>query len=159
MSSSALPTPATAGEAAPAAERTSPGGRRGRRLVATLASLLGVVPFGLLVTFFLAIPTLVVVIGSFLDAVNRFTLANIEGLAEDVVVQAYVRSIWISALTAIVGAALGALLALFAGVFIAIGAGHLLPEAQTHRPGVAPALVGLAAVGAAIVMVVRSVVG
>jgi hypothetical protein len=32
-------------------------------------------------------------------------------------------------------------------VFIAIGAGHLLPEAQMHRPGVAPALVGLATIG------------
>jgi putative spermidine/putrescine transport system permease protein len=111
VSSSALPTPARVGEAASAAVETSPGGRRGRNLVATLASLLGVVPFGLLVTFFLAIPTLVVVIGSFLDADNRFTLANIQGLTNDVVVEAYWRSIWISALTAAVGAVLGALLA------------------------------------------------
>jgi putative spermidine/putrescine transport system permease protein len=111
MSSSALPTPTAMGEAVPAAAETTPGGRRGRRLLSTLASLLGVVPFGLLVTFFLAIPTLVVVIGSFLDADNRFTLANIQGLAEDVIVQAYWRSIWISAFTAVVGAVLGALLA------------------------------------------------
>jgi ZIP family zinc transporter len=57
------------------------------------------------------------------------------------------------------GSVLGALLALFAGVFIAIGAGHLLPEAQMHKPGLAPALVGLAALGALVVLLVRSVLG
>ena len=87
------------------------GGRRARRLASGVGALLGVVPFGLLVTFFLVVPTLVVVIGSFLDADNRFTLANVQGLTEDVVVRAYLRSIWISAVTAGVGAALGALLA------------------------------------------------
>jgi putative spermidine/putrescine transport system permease protein len=111
VSSSALPAAASVDAATPATEATSPGGRRGRRLAAAAASLLGVMPFGLLVTFFLAIPTLVVVIGSFLDADNRFTLANVQGLAEDVVLQAYSRSIWISAVTAVVGAVLGALLA------------------------------------------------
>jgi hypothetical protein len=44
-------------------------------------------------------------------------------------------------------------------VFIAIGAGHLLPEAEQHRPGVAPALVGLAALGAVVVVVVRTLLG
>ena len=111
MSSSALPAAAAPNEAAPATEVTTSGGRRGRRVTATAASLIGVVPFGLLVTFFLAIPTLVVIIGSFLDADNRFTLANVRGLADDVVLQAYWRSIWISAVTAVVGALLGALLA------------------------------------------------
>ena len=83
------------------------GGRRGRRLVRHAAALLGVVPFALLVTFFLVIPTLVVVIGSFLDVNNRFTLANVRGLGEDVVVQAYARSLWISAVTAVLGAVFG----------------------------------------------------
>jgi putative spermidine/putrescine transport system permease protein len=111
VTSEAASAPAVRDRAVPAVVGTSRGGRRGRRLVATAASLLGVVPFGLLVTFFLVIPTLVVVIGSFLDADNRFTLANVRGLTEDVVVQAYVRSLWISAVTAVVGAVLGALLA------------------------------------------------
>jgi ZIP family zinc transporter len=53
-------------------------------------------------------------------------------------------------------AVLGLLLAWFAGVFIAIGAGHLLPEAQHHDRRAAPLLVGLATVGAAIVLAVRS---
>ena len=50
---------------------------------------------------------------------------------------------------------LGLLLAAFAGVFVAIGAGHLLPEAQHQRPLQAPPLVLLAALGAALVIVIR----
>ena len=96
-----------------AGRRPAGAGRRpiARRLAAQAAPLLGVVPFGLLVTFFLVVPTLVVVIGSFLDGDDRFTLGNVQGLTEDVVVRAYARSIWISGVTALVGAVLGALLA------------------------------------------------
>lgn len=50
---------------------------------------------------------------------------------------------------------LGLLLASIAGEFIAIGAGHLLPESQHRDPRRGPALVALAAVGAALVLVVR----
>lgn len=63
----------------------------------------------------------------------------------------------LSLLVAISPATLGFLLAGFAGVFLAIGAGHLLPEAQHREPGRGPALVALAAVGAVIVLVIRSV--
>ena len=55
-------------------------------------------------------------------------------------------------------AVLGLMLAWFAGVFIAIGAGHLLPEAQHHDAKAAPMLVGLSAVGAGIVVAVRVLV-
>jgi ZIP family zinc transporter len=55
--------------------------------------------------------------------------------------------------------ALGLLLAWFAGVFIAIGAGHLLPESQHERPDEASVLVGLAAVGAILVVVIRAIGG
>ena len=54
---------------------------------------------------------------------------------------------------------LGLLLAWFAGVFIAIGATHLLPESQHHRPADGPLLVGLSALGAAVVIVVRLLAG
>jgi len=47
------------------------------------------------------------------------------------------------------------LLAAFAGIFIAIGAGHLLPEAQHQKPLQAPPLVLLAAFGAALVVAIR----
>ena len=54
---------------------------------------------------------------------------------------------------------LGVLLAVFAGVFIAIGASHLLPEAQHQKPGAAPALWAVAVVGAAVPVAVRSLLG
>jgi ZIP family zinc transporter len=54
---------------------------------------------------------------------------------------------------------LGLLLALFAGVFLAIGAGHLLPEAHHLQPAASPRLIGLAAAGAVFVIVIRSVLG
>jgi hypothetical protein len=54
---------------------------------------------------------------------------------------------------------LGCLLAAFSGVFIAIGAGHLLPEAHHRQPGASPVLVGLAALGAILVLIVRSIIG
>ena len=62
----------------------------------------------------------------------------------------------LSTLVSIPPATLGILLATFGGAFIAIGAGHLLPESQHRDPGRGPALVALAAVGAVIVLVVRS---
>jgi ZIP family zinc transporter len=55
-------------------------------------------------------------------------------------------------------AVLGFLLATFSGVFLAVGAGHLLPEASHRRPGASPLLVLLSAIGAAVVLAIRSVV-
>ena len=65
----------------------------------------------------------------------------------------------LSTVVAIPDQVLGWLLAWFAGVFVAIGATHLLPEAQHHRPGDGPRLVALSAFGAAVVLIVRSVAG
>jgi ZIP family zinc transporter len=62
----------------------------------------------------------------------------------------------LSTLVAISPGTLGLLLATFAGVFIAVGAGHLLPESQHRNPRSGPALVGLSGVGAAVVLVVRA---
>ena len=50
---------------------------------------------------------------------------------------------------------LGLLLGAFAGVFLAVGAGHLLPEAQHQKPLQAPPLVLLAAAGSLLVVVIR----
>jgi ZIP family zinc transporter len=52
---------------------------------------------------------------------------------------------------------LGLLLAVFAGVFLAIGAGHLLPESQHRDPSRGPVMVSLAAAGAAVVLAVRAI--
>jgi len=54
---------------------------------------------------------------------------------------------------------LGLLLAVFSGVFLAVGAEHLLPEAQHRSPGASPLLVLLTVLGAAAVVAVRSVLG
>lgn len=63
----------------------------------------------------------------------------------------------LSVLVTIEDATLGLLLALFAGVFLAVGAGHLLPESQHRDPRRGPAMVALAGIGAAIVLGVRAV--
>ena len=64
-------------------------------------------------------------------------------------------SVWLSVPPAV----LGLLLAWFAGVFLAVGAGHLLPEAQHREPRRGPALVALAGLGAVAVLAGRSVGG
>lgn len=63
----------------------------------------------------------------------------------------------LSTIVSISPATLGLLLAAFAGVFLAIGAGHLLPESQHRDPRRGPALVALSGVGAAIVLAIRAV--
>jgi ZIP family zinc transporter len=63
----------------------------------------------------------------------------------------------LSTLITIDDVTLGLLLAMFGGVFLAVGAGHLLPESQHRDPGRAPQMVALAGVGAALVLVVRAV--
>jgi zinc transporter ZupT len=65
----------------------------------------------------------------------------------------------LSLVVAIPPLTLGWLLAGFAGVFIAIGASHLLPESQHGHPTSGPALIGLTAIGAIVVLVVRSLAG
>ena len=72
---------------------------------------MGVVPFFAYTTVFLLIPTLVVVIGAFLDGSNRPTLANLEGLTSPAVVRGLTQSLILSAVTALGGAVLGGFLA------------------------------------------------
>ncbi|MEU8261656.1 ABC transporter permease [Micromonospora sp. NPDC048999] len=77
--------------------------RRGR-------SLLGVVPFFAFIAVFLAIPTLVVVVGAVTSDDGGFTLDNLMALADSYIVNAFLRSILLSAGTALIGAVLGGLL-------------------------------------------------
>jgi ZIP family zinc transporter len=65
----------------------------------------------------------------------------------------------LSFVIAIPDVALGLLIAWFAGVFIAIGASHLLPESQHEQPAQGPLLVGLSAIGAVLVLGVRAIAG
>jgi putative spermidine/putrescine transport system permease protein len=89
--------------------RTSSAGALGR--LRPSGALAGVVPFFAYTTVFLLIPTLVVVIGAFLDGSNRPTLANVEALTQPAVVRGIVQSVILSAVTAVAGAVLGGLLA------------------------------------------------
>ena len=73
-------------------------------------SLLGTLPFFAYVTIFLIVPTLVVVIGAFTGD-GGFTLSNLSALGDRYILEAFGRSILLSAITAAVGAILGALLA------------------------------------------------
>ena len=109
---------------------------------------------------------LAVLAHDFADGMNVVTLAldaaRGRGLAVGFLVidaLAPVVGAGLSLVIAIPDVALGLLLASFAGVFIAIGASHLLPESHHGRPSDGPLLVGLSAVGAVLVLVVRSLAG
>ncbi len=65
------------------------------------------VPFLLFATFFLFLPSLSLVVGSFQDAQGRFTLANVTGLFTPSILSAYWITIRISAFTAVVGGLFG----------------------------------------------------
>ena len=74
-------------------------------------ALVGVVPFFAYTTVFLLIPTLVVVIGAFLDGQNRPTLSNVAALAQPSFLAALKQSIVLSAVTALIDAMVGGVLA------------------------------------------------
>lgn len=69
------------------------------------------VPFFAYTTVFLLVPTLVVVVGAFLDGAGGFTLGNVSALFEPAVTRAMRQSLILSAVTAVGGAVLGAFLA------------------------------------------------
>ena len=83
----------------------------GRRRPSRLLPYLAVAPFLVYVSIFLLYPTLIVVAGAFTDDANRPTTATMRILTESVYLRAFARSIELSAVTAIAGAVLGALLA------------------------------------------------
>jgi len=76
-----------------------------------VGALLGVIPFFAYTMVFLAIPTLIVVVGSFLDGSGHPTLGNLTALAQPQIVSAFIHSTVLSAVTAVLGAVFGALLA------------------------------------------------
>ena len=90
------------------AESPSTTASTGRKPV---GALLGVLPFFAYTTIFLGIPTLIVVIGAFLDGSGRPTLGNLSALAQPQIVSAFIHSTVLSAVTAVLGAVFGALLA------------------------------------------------
>lgn len=112
------------------------------------------------------IVTMAVVVHDFADGLNIVTIALAGGrgraaaivlLALDAV--ATIVGILVSSIVVLAPEHLGMLLGGFGGAFIAIGAGHLLPEAQHGRPAGAPGLAVIAAVGAIVAVGVRLLVG
>ncbi|MFG1606881.1 ABC transporter permease [Actinoplanes sp. NPDC049265] len=94
---------------------------------------LGTVPFFAYVAIFLITPTLVVVIGAFAGDSGGVTTANVRALTQDYVLDAFGRSILLSASTALIGAVLGALLAY---ALVTAKPGGLLRRAVTAACGV-----------------------
>ena len=71
----------------------------------------GLLPFFVFAFLFLILPTADLVVGAFQDAEGSFTLGNLRALLEDNILSAYWISIKISAVSALGGGVLGALLA------------------------------------------------
>ncbi|MES2094171.1 MAG: ABC transporter permease [Actinomycetota bacterium] len=82
--------------------------RRARRL-APVPSVLGLTPFALYVLLFLAIPTTIAVLSGLFDAGGRFTLANVAAIFAPEILKTFASSFWVSGVTAVIGAVVGAL--------------------------------------------------
>ncbi len=91
----------------PGGSTKNKGGAAGRP---SAAAWLVAVPFLAFVGTFLVYPTVLVLFGAFQDSGGAFTLDNLTTLFTGVVFDAFVRSIELSALTAVIGAIFGALL-------------------------------------------------
>ncbi|MGD8167765.1 ABC transporter permease [Herbiconiux sp. P16] len=79
------------------------------RRVRLPTSALGLVPFAAYVLLFLGLPTVIALVTGFLDGDGAFTLSNLTAIGNPVVLNAFGNSLWLSALTAVIGALLGAL--------------------------------------------------
>lgn len=74
-----------------------------------LLPALGLAPFAAYVLLFLAVPTLLAVGSGFFDA-DGFTVQNLATLLTPATMEAFGASVWVSALTAVIGALVGAVL-------------------------------------------------
>lgn len=82
------------------------GTRSRRRSVAWL----GLTPFAAYVVLFLAIPAVVAVASGFFTADGKFTFANLSAFADPTIIGDFVSSFWVSAVCAVVGAVIGAII-------------------------------------------------
>ena len=91
-----------------AASAAAPPARGGRRLP---LSWLGVVPFFVYASLFLLLPTVIIAAGSFATKSGSFTLSNFADINQPYLVKALGNSVVLSAVSAVIGALTGALLA------------------------------------------------
>ena len=71
---------------------------------------LGLTPFAAYVLLFLAIPAVVAVASGFFTSTGSFTFANLKAFADPTIQADFVSSFWVSAVSAIVGAVIGAVI-------------------------------------------------
>lgn len=83
--------------------------RSGQRRSAPSWAWLGLVPFAAYILLFLAVPTLLAIGSGFFTKDGSFTWTNVSALGDPVVLNTFANSAWISLLTAVVGAVVGAL--------------------------------------------------
>jgi putative spermidine/putrescine transport system permease protein len=70
---------------------------------------LGLVPFAAYLALFLALPTVLAIATGFVDSDGAFTWANVSALVDPVILSTFWNTTWLSALTAVAGAVVGAL--------------------------------------------------
>lgn len=99
---------ATSNAAPSIAERQQPGPRPRRRLS---WAWVGLLPFVLFVIAFQLFPALSIVTRTFLSDSNQFTLANIQSLNDEVVIQSFYSTIQLSLWSALTGSLIGFALA------------------------------------------------
>lgn len=73
-------------------------------------ALAGLTPFALYVLLFLAVPTVLALAAGFVDGDGSFTWHNLGGLLEPAILKAFGASLWVAAVTALVGAVVGAVI-------------------------------------------------
>jgi len=94
---------------APALTSTGAGASPRRQSRSGFAKYLGLTPFAAYVVLFLAIPTVLAVTTGFFTEDGAFTLDNVAGIFAPNVLATFGSSFWVSAVTAVVGAVIGAL--------------------------------------------------
>jgi len=94
---------------APVAQSGDVGESPRRHPLRAAGKFLGLTPFAVYVVLFLAIPTTLAVGTGFFTDSGELTLANLQGLFEPNVPATFVSSFWVSAVTAVLGAIIGAL--------------------------------------------------
>lgn len=97
--------PASVDGAPAGPERTVPARRR-----LSVGAWVGLVPFTVYLLLFLALPTVLALGSGFFDGDGAFTWVNVAALGDPVIVHTFWNSTWLSLLTAVVGAIIGALL-------------------------------------------------
>jgi putative spermidine/putrescine transport system permease protein len=108
MADARVLTPASPDSAAAGLASGGAGPRRASRL----RDYLALVPFHAYVGLFLILPTLIVALGALTTVEGQATLSNIQGMFSDqVIIDAFARSIQLAVITAIAGSIFGGLLA------------------------------------------------